>query len=165
MGEDAISHYRAMRRLLVAIAAATALLGGPTHISPANANSWWTYGCLQGMQQKYGSRFDQQQMQGYCNCRDKGKRSSDECINYLGLDNQSSSSGKLTNEEEFTVGVMTAVICAKRLGNGSGARSDDILISALSGQGFPLELATKEALWAEAYQEVGEGVAWCKKNQ
>ena len=155
-----------LKLLTTAPAAATALLlAGPTHISPAIASSWWTYGCLQGMQQKYGSRFDQQQMQGYCNCRDKGKKSSDECINHLGLDNQSSSSGKLSNEEEFTIGVMTTVICAKRLGNGSGVRSDDILISALSGQGFPLELATKEALWAEAYQEVGEGVAWCKKNQ
>jgi hypothetical protein len=155
-----------MIKLLAAtIATAALLLAGPTRISPANANSWWTYGCLQGMQQKYGSRFDQQQMQGYCNCRDKGKRSSDECIQYLGLDKQSSSSGKLSNEEEFTIGVMTTVICAKRLGNGSLVRSDDILISALSGQGFPLELATKEALWAEAYQEVGEGLAWCKKNQ
>ena len=134
-------------------------------VSSANANSWWTHGCLQGMQQKYGSRFDQQQTLGYCNCRDKGRRSSDECIHYLGLDKQSSSSGKLSNEEEFTVGVMTTVICAKRLGNGSGVPSGDILISALSGQGFPLELATREALWAEAYQEVGEGVKWCKANQ
>ena len=155
-----------MIKLLAATTTSAALLlAGPTGISPAIANSWWTYGCLQGMQQKYGSRFDQQQMQGYCNCRDKGKRSSDQCINYLGLDNQSSSSGKLSNEEEFTIGVMTTVICAKRLGNGSGVRSDDILISALSRQGFPVELATKEALWAEAYQEVGEGVSWCKKNQ
>jgi hypothetical protein len=152
-----------MRNLLVAITAV--LLVGPAWAKPAKANSWWTYGCLQGMQQKYGSRFDQQQMQGYCNCRDKGKRSSDECINHLGLDNQTSSSGKLSNEEEFTIGVMTAVICAKRLGNGSGVRSEDILISALSRQGFPLELATKEALWAEAYQEVGQGLAWCKANQ
>ena len=152
-----------MRNLLVAIAAV--LLVGPAWATPAKANSWWTYGCLQGMQQKYGPRFDQQQMQAYCNCRDKGKRSSDECIQHLDLDNQSNSSGKLSDEEEYTIGAMTAAICAKRLDNGSGVRSEDILISALSRQGFPLELATKESLWAEAYKEVGQGLTWCKENQ
>ena len=145
--------------------AAVALLAGPAFVSSANANSWWTHGCLQGMQQKYGARFDQRQMQSYCQCRDGGNKSSDECKNHLGLEQQKNSSKKFSNEEEFTIGVMTATICGKRLGSINEQRSTEILISALSMQGFPLKLATKEHLWIEAYQTVGQGLERCKVNQ
>ena len=151
-----------MRRLISAV---VALMAGPVFVSSANANSWWSHGCLQGMQQKYGTRFDQQQMQSYCQCRDGGKKSSDECRNHLGLEQQNNSSKKFSNEEEFTIGVMTATICGKRLGSINEQRSNEILLSALSKQSFSLGLATKETLWVEAYQTIGQGLEWCKANQ
>jgi hypothetical protein len=131
----------------------------------AKANSYWVYGCVQGMQQRYGSRFDQQRLQEYCQCRDKDKRSSEECHRYLGLSQSQESSKRFSSQEEFTIGVMTVVICAKRLGKIDDARGTEILISSLSKERFPLELAAKESLWLEAYKEVGSGLEWCRANQ
>lgn len=134
-------------------------------VRQAKANPWWTYGCVQAMQQKYGTRFEPGQLQSYCQCRDKGKRLSEECQHHLGISQTKNSPQRFSNEEEFTIGVMTAVICGKRLGKLDELRSRELLLSALSKQGFPLKLATQESLWFEAYKEVGSGLDWCRANQ
>jgi hypothetical protein len=117
------------------------------------------------MQQKYGNRFDQQQMQGYCQCRDKGKKSSDDCQHHLGVADQKQSTSKFSNQEEFAIGVMTSVICGKRLGQIDDAQGNKILAKALSKYNFPISLAKNESLWLEAYKDVGTGLEWCKANQ
>ena len=57
-----------------------------TGATPAFANSWRVYGCTQGMVQKYGNRFSEQQNYAFCKCRSEEKRTQEECKAYLGLE-------------------------------------------------------------------------------
>jgi hypothetical protein len=120
---------------------------------------------MQGMQQKYGSQFSAQQMQDYCQCKVRGKKSSEDCMHHLGIQADAEKEQSLSNADHFTIGVMTSVICGKRLGEIDNAKGWDILLLVLSRQGFPTALAAKESLWLEAYKTVGQGVGWCKENQ
>lgn len=83
----------------------------------------------------------------------------------LGIQKDAEKEQSLSNADQFTIGVMTVVICGKRLGKIDDAKGSEILLSALSRQGFPTVLAAKQSLWLEAYKEVGQGDGWCKKNQ
>lgn len=145
---------------LLGVATSLVLISG--FAPPSKANSWWAYGCVQGMQHKYGPQFSAQQIQDYCQCRDRGKRSSEYCIYHLDIHKDAEKEQSLSNADQFTIGVMTVVICGKRLGKIDDAKGSEILLSALSRQGFPTALAAKESLWLEAYKEVGQGVGWCK---
>jgi hypothetical protein len=137
-----------------------------TPLTPqARVNSWWTYGCVQGMQQRYGYRFNQEQLKGYCQCRDRGKRSSEECQHHLGIPERRDPQSKFSNQEEFAIGAITSVICGKRLGKIDDKQGNKVLVSSLVEQNFPVALATNQSLWLEAYRNVGEGLELCKANQ
>jgi len=127
------------------------------------ANPFYEAGCRKAFMERYPGRFKQETISEYCRCQSRNRgKNQDECIAIL---SKEAKPQRFSNAEEFTIGVMTAVICAKRLGSLSNQRANETLLRILSEQSLPLVLGAREDLWAEAYKDVGEGTEWCIKNQ
>jgi hypothetical protein len=129
----------------------------------SHANPFYEAGCRNAVTERYPGRFKQETIGEYCRCQNRNRgKDQDVCIAIL---SKEAKSQRLSNSEEYTIGAMTAVICAKRLGRLSNSRANEALLMILLEQNLPLVLGTREDLWVEAYKDVGEGTEWCIKNQ
>jgi hypothetical protein len=134
-------------------------------LSPSGsyANPFYEAGCRNAVNDYYPGRYSQETVAAYCQCRSKNRgKAQNQCT----LDPPKNHKvQKFSNSEEYTIGVMTATICAKRLGRLSNERANKALLKALSEEGIHLSLGSRVDLWEEAYKDVGEGIEWCIKNQ
>ena len=127
------------------------------------ANPYYEAGCRNAVLERYPGRFQQKTIGEYCRCQSRNKgKNQDVCIEVLAKEAKPQ---RFSDREEYTIGAMTVVICAKRLGRLSNQRANEALLKTLSEQNLPLVLGAREDLWEEAYKEVGEGTEWCIKNQ
>lgn len=129
----------------------------------SNANPFYEQGCKTAVADRYSGMYRQETIDEYCRCQSRSRgKIQDVCLAILSKDETPM---QFSNDEEFAIGAMTAVICSKRLDRLSSQQASETLVRVLSGQNLPLVLLTRADLWANAYKEVGEGAEWCIKNQ
>lgn len=135
-------------------------------LSPSStyANPFYEAGCRNAVNDYHPGQYSLETVTDYCQCRSKNRgRDQDQCT--LDPPKKDYKAQKFSNSEEYTIGAMTATICAKRLGKLSNERANKALLTALSEENINLSLGTRADLWEEAYKYVGEGIEWCIKNQ
>ncbi len=129
----------------------------------SHANPYYEAGCRNAVSERNPGRFKQETVSEFCRCQSRNRgKDQDVCAAILEKD---ANPQRFSNSEEFTIGVMTVAICAKRLDRLSSQGASEMLLEVLSEQNLPLVLGTRQDLWKEAYKEVGGGIEWCIKNQ
>jgi len=132
--------------------------------SSTSANPFYEAGCRNAVNDYYPGRYSLETVAAYCHCRSRNRgKDQDQCT--LDHPTKGLKVQQFSNSEEYAIGVMTATICAKRLGRLSNERANQALLKALSEKNINLSLGTRVDLWEEAYKDVGEGIEWCLKNQ
>ena len=131
--------------------------------SSTSANPFYEAGCRNAVTDYYPGRYSLETVAAYCQCRSRNRgKDQDQCTLDPPKDHKAQ---QFSNSEEYTIGVMTATICAKRLGRLSNEKANNALLNALSEKNINLSFGTRVDLWEEAYKDVGEGIEWCIKNQ
>jgi hypothetical protein len=131
--------------------------------SSTSANPYYEAGCRNAVNDYYPGRYSQETVAAYCQCRSRNRgKDQEQCTLDPPRDDKAQ---QFNDSEEYTIGAMTATICAKRLGRLSNERANNALLMALSEKKISLSFGTRADLWEEAYKDVGEGIEWCIKNQ
>lgn len=128
-----------------------------------HANPFYEAGCRNAVNENYPGRFSLETITTYCQCQSENRgKNQDQCISIISKERTMQ---KFSSSEEYTIGVMTAVTCGKRLGKLSNERASQLLMQSLSERNISLTLGSRVDLWQEAHKDVGEGIEWCIKNQ